>query len=61
MAYFLNSDFCEFLSITPFKTIPIKNVGGVLKNSGNFQQERHKNFQIYEEMSEIKGPKVCNP
>ena len=45
MAYFLISDFCGFLSITPFKTIPIKNVGGVLKNSGNLQQNRHKNFQ----------------
>ena len=45
MAYFLISDFFGILSITAFKTIPIKNVGGVLKNSGNLQQGRHKNFQ----------------
>ena len=45
MAYFMVPAFCGFLSITPFKTIPIKNVGGVLKNSGNLQQNRHKNFQ----------------
>ena len=34
-----------FLSTTPLKTIPIENVGGVLKNSGNLQQDGHKNFQ----------------
>ena len=45
MAYFVIPDFCEFLSITPYKTFPIKNVGFVLKNSGNFQLGRHKNFQ----------------
>ena len=45
MAYFLISDFFGILSITAFKTIPIKNVGGVLKNSGNLQSDGHKNFE----------------
>ena len=39
------------------KTIPIENVGGVLKNSGNLQQDGHKNFQ----MPEIFYSKVGNP
>ena len=28
-----------------FRIIKIQKVGGVLKNSGNLQQDRHKNFE----------------
>ena len=45
LAYFLMSDFFAFLSITPFKTIKLLMLGGVLKNSGNLQQDGHKNLQ----------------
>ena len=44
MAYFLISDFFGILSITAFKTIPIKNVGGVLKNSVNLQPRQAQEF-----------------
>ena len=37
--------FVGFLSITSFKTIRLLMLGGVLKNSGNLQQDRHKNLQ----------------
>jgi len=37
--------FLGFLALTPFKLHQILNVGGVLKNSGNFQQDGHKNLQ----------------
>ena len=40
---FLISNFFGYLSITFFKTIQ-KKVGYVLKNSGNLQQDGHKNF-----------------
>ena len=32
-------------AITPFSIIKIQNVGGVLENSGNLQQDGHKNFE----------------
>jgi len=37
--------FFLFLSITSFKIIQIQNVGSVSENSGNLQQDEHKNFQ----------------
>ena len=37
--------FFLFLSITSFKIIQIQNVGWVPENSGNFQQDEHKNCQ----------------
>ena len=33
------------IAITPFSIIKIQNVGGVLENSGNLQQDGHKNFE----------------
>ena len=42
---FFNIFFFGFLSITPFKTIKLLMLGGVLKNSGNLQQDGHKNLQ----------------
>ena len=32
------------IAITPFSIIKIQNFGGVLENSGNLQQDGHKNF-----------------
>ena len=42
---FSHFNFFVFLSITSFKTMQIKNVGDVLKNSGNLQLDGHKNFE----------------
>ena len=33
------------IAITPFSIIKIQNVGGVSENSGNLQQDGHKNFE----------------
>ena len=62
LAYFLIFNFFGFSSITSLKTIQIENVWGVLKNSGNLQQDGLKNWkEIDGEMSEIMEPKVDNP
>ena len=45
LAYFLIFNFFGFSSITSLKTIQKENVWGVLKNSGNLQQDGHKNLQ----------------
>ena len=45
LAYFLIFNIFDFSSITSIKTIQIENVWGVLKNSGNLQQDGLKNFQ----------------
>ena len=58
---FSNFWFFGFLSTTPLKTIPIENVGGVLKNSGNLQQDGQKKSKIDGEMPQIFDFKVGNP
>ena len=49
------------MSTTPLKTIPIENVGGVLKNSGNLLQDGQKKLKIDGEMREIIESKVGYP
>ena len=45
LAYFLMSDFSVFFVHNSLQNHQILNVGGVLKNSGNLQQDGHKNLQ----------------
>ena len=61
MAYFSTSVFFGFLSITPFKTIKLLMLGGVLKNSGICNKMGTRIYKIVEEMAEIIEPKVGNP
>ena len=37
--------WCPFFGLNSLQLHQILNVGGVLKNSGNFQQDGHKNLQ----------------
>ena len=42
---FSDFNFFGFLSIASFIAMQFSNAGGVLKNSGNLQQNGHKNFE----------------
>ena len=61
MAYFPVSDFFGFLSITPFKTIKLQNLGVFWKIQENCNKMGTRICKIVEKMSEVIEPKVGNP